>query len=828
MEINTITKEGYLIDFISDISVKATPEEIDAVQVFSRQLVEDYNYPKEYIQTRPQYRVRARPSDTKNEYPVDIAIFNSEKKDENSIQIIVECKKKNRRDGIKQLQDYLKFSKANLGVWFNGNERIFIQKIEYNGTVDFVDITNIPRFGETMEDIGRNKPIDLKVPHNLKAIFKVIHNYLVANATDATRSEFIARNLINIIFCKIYDEKTTKPNDFLKFSALALENHDEVNSKIVDLFNKTKSEYGDVFSKEDIISLDPKSIKYVVGELQNYSMMKSERDVIADAFETFIGTTLKGESGQFFTPRNVVKLMVKICNPQLDQKIIDPACGTGGFLLESLRHSWNILDKNAQDYKWSDQSLFEERMKYALHNINGIEKDGFLAKVAKAYMAIMGDGKGGLYCEDSLENPNEWNKAKGNIILGNYDFVLTNPPFGKEIFVKGEEKLSQYDLGHKMKIENGVLVITNKIVDQENPQILFIERSLQLLKDGGKLAIILPETYFHAPSVKNIRLYLEKHNIQWLIDIPHNTFRPYCNAKCVIAVIQKNRPQQTKIKMAVAEEIGHNHNGGKIFRWDYENSVPSAELWDDIPLIIDEVESGIESKFTFSVDSKIVLEKDIFVPRYYWSNKQKEVETISKEKELSLISIEQLMAENIISTFDGHGSPKSEYKGMGETPYIRVKDIVNWEIYKDPTALIPEEVALNMKSDVKELFEEDVVYVKRGSYRIGSSAMVSPFDTDVVLTREILVLRVSKLENKYNLDPYYLIYLLNHPLVAMQTKNKVFIETTLPNIGHRWKEVYLPISNNVEHINTIKTKVKSAIKSKWSAVEELKSLEQKF
>ena len=170
-------QEGYMFDYISEIPVKATPEEVDAVQVFSKQLVEDYNYPKQHIQTRPQYRVRARPSDTRNEYPVDIAIFNSDKKDENSIQIIVECKKKNRKDGIKQLQDYLKFSKAHLGVWFNGDERLFIQKIEHNGTVNFVEITNIPRFGETIEDIGRNKPKNLKVPHSLKTIFKVIHNH---------------------------------------------------------------------------------------------------------------------------------------------------------------------------------------------------------------------------------------------------------------------------------------------------------------------------------------------------------------------------------------------------------------------------------------------------------------------------------------------------------------------------------------------------------------------------------------------------------------------------------------------------------------------------
>ena len=122
-------KKGYITDFISNKEVKATSEEMEAVQVFSKQLVEDYNYPKEYIQTRPQFRVRARPSDIKKEYSVDIAVFSSKQKREDDIYIIVECKKKNRKDGKTQLQDYLRFSKAFLGVWFNAiDERIFSKK----------------------------------------------------------------------------------------------------------------------------------------------------------------------------------------------------------------------------------------------------------------------------------------------------------------------------------------------------------------------------------------------------------------------------------------------------------------------------------------------------------------------------------------------------------------------------------------------------------------------------------------------------------------------------------------------------------------------------
>ena len=126
-------KDGYIFDYISGTEVKATPEEVEAVQVYSKILVEDYGYPKSHITTHPQHRVKVRPSDTKKEYPIDIAVFPNDKKVEDDIFIIVECKKKNRKDGKTQLQDYLRFSKSQLGVWFNGEERLFLKKIEEGG-----------------------------------------------------------------------------------------------------------------------------------------------------------------------------------------------------------------------------------------------------------------------------------------------------------------------------------------------------------------------------------------------------------------------------------------------------------------------------------------------------------------------------------------------------------------------------------------------------------------------------------------------------------------------------------------------------------------------
>lgn len=822
----TTLKEGYIKDYISDLEVRVTPEELEAVQVFSKQLVEDYDYPKDHIQTRPQWRVKSRPSDTKNEYPVDIAVFSDSKKDENSIYIIVECKKKTRKDGITQLKNYLTFSTAYLGVWFNGEERVFLKKTEKEGKVLFEEIPNIPQYGQRLEDIGKFKKRDLKTPHNLKVIFKAIRNHLAGNTIGATRDEILAQQLINLIFCKIYDEKFTKPDEVVTFRAGINESATEVTKRITELFEKVKSKYKEVIDFSDSISLDSKSVLYVVGELQNYSITTSERDAVADAFETFIGYALKGGQGQFFTPRNVVNLIIKIIDPKPDELLIDPACGSGGFLVESLKHIWSSLEQQAKEFNWSELALTEEKTAVAIHNIRGIEKDEFLSKVTKAYMAIIGDGKGGIFCEDSLEKPTEWkDKTRQNVELGKFDVVVTNPPFGKEIKIIGEDKLKQYDLAYHWKKDGNNFVKTNKIVDDKQPQILFIERCLQLLKDGGRLSIVLPETFFHAPKMKYVMNFIENHNIQWLIDLPHNTFRPHNNAKCLVLVLEKNKKQQESINMAVAEEMGHDHQGKEIYRWDIESKqINKNQLWDDIPLIIEEFNEKKNKKYTFKTPSSVAKENGIYVPRYYWQTRDKEVKEIAKKENLELITIQKLIDEGVIAYFDGHGSPQAENKGRGDIPYIRVSDIVNWEIYKDPTSKIPENVYEEFLTPKKIIKEGDILYVRRGSYRIGGVAMVSPFDTKVLLTREILVLRGNNKNNPYNIDPYYLLYLLSHRLVAMQTFNKVLIETTLPNIADRWKELGLPIHKDKDKRLEISERMKSVIKSKWEAIEKIEKL----
>lgn len=820
-------KEGYIIDYISGQQVKASPEEVEATQVFSKVLVEDYGYPKMHIQTRPQFHVKVRPSDTKKEYPVDIAVFNDAEKTDDSIYLIVECKKKNRKDGRTQLENYLTLSKANLGVWFNGEERFFLLKQNTeDGRVLFKEIPNIPKYGERLEDIGKFKRRDLKPTHNLKTVFNAIRNYLAGNATGTTMDQTIAQQIINIIFCKIYDERFTKMNDEVTFRVGVNEDCETVSERIKKLFAKVKSKYNEVIEVADEIKLDNTSIKYVVGELQSYCLIDTERDVVADAFEVFIQYALKGGQGQFFTPRNVVKLMVELVKPQPNEIVIDPACGSGGFLVESMRYMWRILEKQAKEYGWSEIALEEEKKSSAIKYIKGIEKDSFLAKVTKAYMAILGDGKGGIFCEDALLKPTEWkNATQQSIGLGHFDVLLANPPFGKDIKVTGEDKLKQYQLAYKWKTENGKFVRTNMLKKEEAIQIIYIERCLSLLKDGGRMGLIIPETYFHAPSTRYIlQFILKKNNVMWLVDLPHNTFRPHNNAKCIIIILQKGKQQQNIINMAVAEQMGHDHQGKEMFRWNSKTKrVDATNLWDDIPLILNEIKNNKFDKYCFFVDKQIVENKGVYVPRYYWQNKMQEIREQAEKDNQTLVPISQLIRDKVVTYFDGHGSPEAETKGKGEIPYIRVKDIVNWEVYKDPTSRIPLETYLAKKGDKKDIRAHDILYVRRGSYRIGSVAMASPYDIEALYTREILILRVNE-NNNYGITPFYLLYLLSHKLTQMQAENKILIETTLPNIADRWKELELPIDKDREKIKQISLRIGKVIENKWKAAEEITKL----
>ena len=430
-------KPGYIRDYVSEIWVKATPEEIESVQVFARRLVEDYGYPKSCLQTRPQYRVRKRPSDEAKSYPIDIAVFKAQGRAEGDLYLVVECKKKNRKDGVAQLKLYLDMSPAELGVWFNGDEHVYLRKIhKRSGAREYHELPNIPRYGQRIEDIGLFKRKDLVVSSNLKAVFRDLRNHLAGITTGITRDEALAQEIINLLFCKIYDEQETAPEETVAFRAGVDEAAKDVKKRVLGIFDNVKSAvYDDVFNKTDTITLDAESVRYVVGELQNYCVMDAERDAIGDAFEVFIGPALRGAEGQFFTPRNVVKMVVEILDPKPGENI-DPSCGSGGFLITALEHVWGHVQTEAKRKKWSERQRLRREVQVASDCFHGIDKDSFLAKVSKAHMALIGDGRGRVFCENSLLPPTEWHQVtQSKIKLGTFDVVLTNPPFGSKIRV---------------------------------------------------------------------------------------------------------------------------------------------------------------------------------------------------------------------------------------------------------------------------------------------------------------------------------------------------------------------------------------------------------
>lgn len=589
-------KEGYLIDYISGKKVKDTPEEREAVQVFSKVLVEDYGYPKEHIQTRPQWRVKVRPSDKKKEYPVDIAVFGNSTKTDDNIELIIECKKKDRKDGRSQLEDYLRFSKARLGVWFNGDQRLYLLKTEKDGKILFSETPNIPKFGQRIEDIGKFKRKDLKPATNLKSVFRAIRNYLAANAVGITRDEVFAQQLINLIFCKIYDERFTKREDIVTSRAGVDENSSDVKSRIVSLFEKVKTQYNDVIEVADSILLDENSLTYVVGELQNYCLIECERDAVAEAFEIFIGPSLKGGQGQFFTPRNVVKMVIDMVDPKADDRIIDPACGSGGFLVEALRHVWNRVEEKGKAYGWPESEIFAEKQRVAIRNFRGIDKDNFLSKVAKAYMAILGDGRGGVYCENSLESPEHWsNDARTDITFGSFDVVFTNPPFGKKLAIESEEILKLYDLGHTWTQDSDSKFIKGDLQDKQPPQLLFIERCLELLKPNGKLGIVLLESIFGMPKYRYIVDYITRNaKILSIVTLPEDLFQPHTHAKTCVVICEKSvATEPYDIFMCDVKWCGHDSRGNPTIRI---NEKGEKALLDDIPNVAEIYHKGRSHK----------------------------------------------------------------------------------------------------------------------------------------------------------------------------------------------------------------------------------------
>lgn len=815
------------------------PEE-QTRQYYERVLHEDYGYAyaqmdiEVFIQRGS--RIKAKGPDDR----ADIVIYRTtdpHKRDQSrDILGIVETKRREQTEGVRQLQSYMSASSCDWGVWTNENGIEYLYHDHTTGEIRRNYIFQIPRNGETIAEMGRLTKAALQPAHSLKPIFRRILKTLYTN-TNISRREKLGSEMIRLIFAKIWDERYDH-DQLPRFRVGIDDKPEEVKERIQGLFNQVKAElvHDGVFDRSEEITLDPTSVMWVVGQLEQYSLLKTDKDVVGDAFEVFADSKLTGEKGEFFTPREVVRTAVELVDPQPNQSILDPACGSGGFLLYALEHVWQKMDTLPRWRGSSDLSRMKQEV--AQRYFFGIDKEIDLVKIAKAYMAIVGDGRGGIVQENSLHRASEFHGRAHDLFVvrgsqgdefRKFDIIFTNPPFGaKTKVLKAEARAFQ--LGHGWHRVNGEWQVGTTAKDTE-PQILFVERCLDMLETRGTLAIVLPESFFHATNYKHILHFIRNgNNVKAVVDLPHNTFRPHNNAKTCLLIVQKGVPQQSRIVMAVAEEMGHNHEGRPLYRLDEQTQTPTLEIWDDLIVIRQELKSpdNPDNRYVFTISANEVKD-EILVPRYYWPQKRQEIIVTLQKAGITPVSIKQLMDEGIIKTYAGHGSPPSEYKGAGEVSYIRVADIVNWEMYRNPTSLIPYAVYQKVKGkNGVSLQAGDIVFVRRGSYRIGTVAMVSPYDQEVLLTKEFVVMRIIEPDNKYGIDRYYLLYLLSHELTQRQVKPRVLIETTLPNIGDRWQELLLPVMGDKADVRRIAARVQATVEAKWQAQQAISELREEF
>lgn len=628
------------------------------------------------------------------------------------------------------------------------------------------------------------------------------------------RAERLGAEMIRILFCKIYDELHNKENS--KFKISPNEGESEVSNRIKTIFKEAKKSFTDVFDEEEKLHLDDKSISYVVTQLQNYDLLKTKRDVISEGFQAFWGPRLRGEKGQFFTPRNITKMCVEILDPKPREKIIDPACGSGGFLVECITHL------NGKD-------LF--------NNVFGIDKEIDLAKICKAYMSIVGDGHSNIFCADSLEVPSRHAEMREKIKNDSFDVVLTNPPFGARIPIEDRKILKNYNLGHKWDKTRQDKWENTNLISKQVPQILFIERCLQLLKPGGRMAIVLPDGIFGNPSDRYIVQYiLQGAKILAIISLAPEAFLPSTHTKTSILFLEKKKREATTedytLFMAIANKVGHDKNGKPTYKMngkgEYILDRNGNKIADDNLLNITEryrlfKENKLRHYEHLGFVVKLSEIKDfILIPNYYDPEMEEKLKEMEQSRKYTLASIKQLVEKGLLSIKRGN-EIGSQYYGMGDIPFVRTSDIVNWEIKIDPIKCIPEEIYKRYKKN-QDIHENDILLVTDGTFLIGRTAIVTSLDKKIVIQSHIRRIRCLK---PSELHQYFLLYLFNTDIVQQQIQAKTFVQATISTLGNRIYEIMLPIPKDKNVTQEIIKEVSEMVEIKTCAkrkIEKIKNL----
>lgn len=528
----------YLKDFVDQTERPAKPEEI-VRQLFIYRLTTAYGY----VSTRIAVEKGVQFGSTIGEKRADIVVY--DKDDRDTVYIIVEVKKPKRKDGIEQLKSYCNAEGAPIAVWTNGGEIVILHRADPNL---YRSIPDIPHANQTLaEVINEQITIDELTKTNklvterlsLKDVIESLEDLVLANAgVDAFDEVF------KLIYAKLYDEWTAENSPtrkrLVQFRA-AGQTYQELYDKINGLFKDGAKQWSGVFLPGEKIDLRPEHLAVCVSFLQDIKLFNSNLQVIDEAFEYLVTQVSKGSKGQYFTPRHVIDMAVKMLNPKWDEFVIDTAAGSCGFTMHSIFHVWGGELTSRKPEEW--------QRTYASEKVFAIDFDARSVKISKAVNLIAGDGRTNVYRANTLD-PRTWDESIRVGLRGtlsrfddhimdeenqksfrffDFDVLLTNPPFAGDI--KEARILHQYDIAKKL---------SDKWENKVGRDVLFIERNLQFVKPGGRIAIVLPQGRFNNISDGYIRKFVAKHcRILAVISLHLNTFRPHTGAKTSVLFLQK-------------------------------------------------------------------------------------------------------------------------------------------------------------------------------------------------------------------------------------------------------------------------------------------------
>ncbi|MDR2148359.1 MAG: N-6 DNA methylase [Tannerella sp.] len=559
--------------------IKLTPEEA-VRQLYLEILLDDYKYPADRIEL--EYNVVFG----REKKRADIVIF--DKDQTTTPYIIVELKKPKLKDGKEQLKSYCNATGAPIGVWTNGNQISYYHRKDPNY---FEDIPDIPKATEKLSDIlsERWKIADLIAKDKLVNERKSLKDLILEMEDEvlANAGVDVFEELFKLIFTKLFDEMESGRNNSrnLEFRNYG-DTETELKNKIQTLFDNAKNKWEGVFGDDAKIMLTPSHLSVCVASLQDVKLFNSNLEVVDEAFEYLINKSSKGEKGQYFTPRYVIDMCVKMLNPQETETMIDTAAGSCGFPVHTIFYVWEEILKSKgldKSHLFTLEKKPAECIDYVNEKVFAIDFDEKAVRVARTLNLIAGDGQTNVMHLNTLDYErwdemqkdekwtdtynNGWKKLKKLRTNQSsnkefiFDILMANPPFAGDI--KESRILAKYDLGKK---ENG------KYQTAVGRDILFIERNLDFLKPGGRMAIVLPQGRFNNSSDKQIREFIaERCRILAVVGLHGNVFKPHTGTKTSVLFVQKwddklcPKKDDYPIFFATMQEPSKDNSGDKIY-----------------------------------------------------------------------------------------------------------------------------------------------------------------------------------------------------------------------------------------------------------------------